>query len=129
MPELNHTIVNVEDPLASTRFMTEVFGFPEAQPFAHFLVITTDNGVCLDFDKAEPPIVAGHYAFLVSDAEFDEIFARVEARSLDWWGDPFKRRPREIYTHFGGRGIYFCEPSGHLLEILTKAPDLPFTPV
>jgi catechol 2,3-dioxygenase-like lactoylglutathione lyase family enzyme len=122
--ELNHTIVRVEDPVASTRFMSEVFGLPQAKPFAHFLVIRTANGVCLDFDASPAPIEPEHYAFLVSDAEFDEIFGRVKARGLPYWADPFKARPGEVNTNFGGRGVYFCDPSGHLLEILTQAPAL-----
>jgi catechol 2,3-dioxygenase-like lactoylglutathione lyase family enzyme len=122
--ELNHTIVQAEDPAASTRFMSEVFGLPAAKPFAHFLVIRTANGVCLDFDAATPPIKPEHYAFLVSDPEFDDIFGRVQARGLDYWADPFKQQPGRVNTNFGGRGVYFCDPSGHLLEILTKAPAL-----
>jgi catechol 2,3-dioxygenase-like lactoylglutathione lyase family enzyme len=118
--ELNHTIVHAADPPETARFMSEVFGLPQAEAFSHFLVIRTANGVSLDYTKGEPPIDPEHYAFLVSEPEFDEIFGRVKGRGLSYWADPFKQKPGETNTHFGGRGVYFCDPSGHLLEILTR---------
>src|SRR3954453_23588504 len=118
--ELNHTIVHAADREASARFMTGVFGFPEPESFGPFLVVRTANGVSLDYIASPPPVSPQHYAFLVSDAEFDAIFGRVKARGLTYWADPFKRQPGQIYTHFGGRGVYFDDPSGHFLEIITQ---------
>ena len=118
--ELNHTIVHALDPDASARFMTEVFGLPAPEPFGPFLVIRTANGVSLDYIASDPPVMAQHYAFLVSDAEFDAIFGRVKERGLTYWADPGRTRPGRINTHYGGRGVYFCDPSGHFLEIITR---------
>jgi catechol 2,3-dioxygenase-like lactoylglutathione lyase family enzyme len=118
--ELNHTIVHAKDREASARFMSEVFDLPKAEPFGPFLVIRTANGVSLDYIEAPEPITPQHYAFLVSESEWDAIFGRVKARGLTWWADPMKARPGEINTHWGGRGVYFDDPSGHFLEIITR---------
>jgi catechol 2,3-dioxygenase-like lactoylglutathione lyase family enzyme len=118
--ELNHTIVHAADRDASAMFMAEVFGFAEPEAFGHFLVVRTANGVSLDYVQDHGPISRQHYAFLVSEAEFDEIFGRVEARGLPYWADPMKTCAGEINRHDGGRGVYFCDPSGHLLEIITR---------
>src|SRR5882672_10002896 len=119
--ELNHTIVHAADKQESARFLTEILDLPPATPFGHFLVVKTDNGVSLDFiDSGGEPIARQHYAFLVSDAEFDNIFARIRERELSYWADPMAKRPNEINTHFGGRGFYFRDPSGHWLEVITK---------
>jgi catechol 2,3-dioxygenase-like lactoylglutathione lyase family enzyme len=118
--ELNHTIVYAADRDASAKFMAEVFGLAEPKPFGRFLVVQTANGVSLDYAEHSGPISRQHYAFLVSEAEFDEIFARVEARGLAYWADPMRRRPGEINHNDGGRGVYFPDPSGHGLEIITR---------
>jgi catechol 2,3-dioxygenase-like lactoylglutathione lyase family enzyme len=118
--ELNHTIVHARDREASARFMSEVFGLPEPEPFGPFLVVRAANGVSLDYMASPGPISPQHYAFLVSDDEFDTIFGEVKARGLDHWADPARRQPGEINHWNGGRGVYFCDPSGHFLEILTR---------
>jgi catechol 2,3-dioxygenase-like lactoylglutathione lyase family enzyme len=118
--QLNHTIVHARDAQASARFYSEVFGFGEAKPFGPFLDIETANGVTLAILGTDETYDAQHYAFLVSEAEFDAIFGRVKARGLDYWADPGKKEKGGINTHFGGRGVYFEDPSGHLLEIITR---------
>lgn len=118
--ELNHTIVNVRDKQASAKFFAELFGLPPAQPFIHFLSVALSNGVTLDFCDADYQPEPQHYAFLVSEAEFDAIFGRIRSRGIDYWADPGKRRKGEINHHFGGRGVYFEEPGGHFLEIITR---------
>jgi catechol 2,3-dioxygenase-like lactoylglutathione lyase family enzyme len=118
--KLNHTIVNVRDKRASAAFFTELFGLPPAQPFIHFLSVDVANEVTLDFCDADYEVEKQHYAFLVSEAEFDQIFGRLIARGIDYWADPGKRQKGEINRHFGGRGVYFEEPGGHFLEIITK---------
>jgi catechol 2,3-dioxygenase-like lactoylglutathione lyase family enzyme len=118
--ELNHTIVHALDRETSARFMSEVFGLAEPEPFGPFLVVRTANGVSLDYHAAPAPITAQHYAFLVSEAEFDAIFGRVQAKGLPYWADPFMHRPGEINHNDGGRGVYFPDPSGHFLEIITR---------
>jgi catechol 2,3-dioxygenase-like lactoylglutathione lyase family enzyme len=120
--QLNHTIVWVRDKKASAEFLTSLLGLPEAAPFAHFLVVAMDNQVSLDLYElgGDAEIRLQHYAFLVSDGEFDEIFARICERKLEYWADPARTQPGEINRHFGGRGVYFMDPNGHLLEIITR---------
>jgi catechol 2,3-dioxygenase-like lactoylglutathione lyase family enzyme len=118
--ELNHTIVHATDREAAARFMVDVFGLPEPQPFGPFLVVRTANGVSLDFMQSSGPVTPQHYAFLVSEPEFDRIFDRVKARGLSYWADPRGERPSEINHNDGGRGVYFTDLSGHFLEIITR---------
>ncbi len=118
--KLNHTIVHVRDQRAAAEFFTGLFGLPEAVPFGPFLGVEVGNEVTLDFCQADGEVAPQHYAFLVSEAEFDQIFGRIQARGLAYWADPGQRRKDEINTHDGGRGVYFEDPSGHLLEIITR---------
>jgi catechol 2,3-dioxygenase-like lactoylglutathione lyase family enzyme len=117
---LNHTIVWCTDKERSARFLTEILGRPQATPFAHFLVVALDNGVSLDFYQVDEKIRLAHYAFLVSEEEFDAVFGRIRARGLTWWADPARSKPGEINRHWGGRGVYFEDPDGHLLEVITR---------
>lgn len=117
--ELNHTIVAARDRVASARFMAEMFGLPEPEPFGPFMVVRTGNDVSLDFMQADGPITGQHYAFLVSEKEFDEIMGRIRERNLPHWGDPGHAEPG-INTHWGGRGVYFDDPDGHNLEAITR---------
>jgi catechol 2,3-dioxygenase-like lactoylglutathione lyase family enzyme len=120
--ELNHHIVHSRDPEASARFMSEILGLPAPTTFGPFVVVQTANGVSLDFIGTDDPtyLVANHYAFLVTEDEFDEIFARITERGLDHWADPGRVRKGEINRHDGGRGVYWEDPDGHLLEIITR---------
>ena len=121
MPKLNHTIVHSKDPRASADFLTGLFGLPAAKPFGPFLDVEVANEVTLAYLSAgdmEPQIQ--HYAFLVSDAEFDRIFGRIKQMKLKYWADPGRSQEGKINHHFGGRGVYFQDPSGHLMEIITK---------
>lgn len=122
---LNHTIVAARDKRASAEFLTELFDLPAATPFGPFLVVALDNGVSLDFadfseGDAGDEIRPQHYAFLVSEAEFDAIYGKIRSRALPHWADPGAKRPGEINTNDGGRGVYFRDPAGHALEILTR---------
>jgi catechol 2,3-dioxygenase-like lactoylglutathione lyase family enzyme len=119
---LNHTIVWCRDRERSANFFTEVFGRPRAVPFGPFLVVELDNGVSMDFHSVDPSfeITSQHYAFIVGDDEWDEIFARVVERGLDYWADPGKRQVGQINHHDGGKGVYFDDPDGHFLEIITR---------
>jgi catechol 2,3-dioxygenase-like lactoylglutathione lyase family enzyme len=118
--QLNHTIVMARDKDASANFLTEILGLPEATRFGPFLVVELSNGVSLDFYETQDEIVSQHYAFLITEAEFDEIFVRIRERGLDYWADPGRSRPGEINHNDGGRGVYFEDPNGHLLEIITR---------
>lgn len=121
MPELNHTIVHSRDKRAGARYLTEILGLPEPTSFGPFQVVGTGNGVSLDFLDvgADAEITPQHYAFLVTDAEFDATLDRLTARGQQYWADPGADRAGEINTNDGGRGIYFADPSGHWLEIIT----------
>jgi catechol 2,3-dioxygenase-like lactoylglutathione lyase family enzyme len=120
MVQLNHTIVHARDPEVSARFMAEILGLAPPRPFGPFLIVDTANGVSLDFIETDEPMLIEHYAFLVSETEFDEIFGRIKARGLDYWADPAATQKGEINRHDGGRGCYFRDPSGHYLEIITR---------
>ncbi|AKK28999.1 VOC family protein [Mycobacterium sp. EPa45] len=119
---LNHTIVAAHDKQMSARFLTELFGLPDPVPFGHFLVVTLDHGLSLDFADvpADEPIHPQHYAFLVSEDDFDAIYGKISDRGLPHWADPRAARPGEINHNDGGRGVYFRDPAGHYLEIITR---------
>ena len=118
--QLNHTIVISRNKETSARFLTEILGLPAPTRFDPFLVVETDNGVSLDFYETEGKVASQHYAFLITEAEFDAIFARIRERDIDYWADPGQSRRGEINHNDGGRGLYFEDPSGHLLEIITR---------
>ena len=118
--ELNHTIVWCRDNQASSAFVTGLFGLPGPGTFGPFLVVDVANGVSLDYHSTTDPIAPQHYAFLVSEDDFDSIFGRILERGLDHWADPGLNRAGEINHNDGGRGVYFKDPDGHLLEIITR---------
>lgn len=117
---LNHTIVHARDQKAAAAFYIEVFGFAGPIPFGPFVGVQTGNEVTLDFFQTEDDFDKLHLAFLVDDAEFDQIFGRVKEKGLTYWADPAKTQAGRINTHFGGRGVYFEDPDGHFLEIITR---------
>ena len=105
----------------AAEFFASLFGLGKPKPFGPFLGVEVGNEVTLDFLDADGmEIQMQHYAFLVSDAEFDQIFGRIKERGLKYWADPGQKQQGRINHHFGGRGVYFEDPSGHLLEIITK---------
>jgi catechol 2,3-dioxygenase-like lactoylglutathione lyase family enzyme len=116
--ELNHTIVKVRDKVASAEFYRDVLGLAEFTTYGPFTVISLANGATLDFhhESGTPQ----HYAFLVSEEEFDAIRDRIVARGLTFWGDPFKRLVNEVNHADGGRGLYWEDPDRHMLEIITR---------
>jgi catechol 2,3-dioxygenase-like lactoylglutathione lyase family enzyme len=118
--ELNHTVVSCRDQQRSASFLTEILGLPPATRFGHFLVVQADNGVSLDYSETSGDVTSQHYAFLVGEAEFDAAFGRIRDRGLTYWADPAKSRPGQINTRDGGRGLYFDDPDGHVMEILTR---------
>src|SRR2546430_16954460 len=118
--QLNHTIVAAHDKKASAEFLAEILGLPAPKAFGPFLGVETGNEVTLDYMDAGDDFRTQHYAFLVSEAEFDEIFGRIKAKGLDYWADPFHREQGRINTHDGGRGVYWEDPNGHNLEIITR---------
>src|SRR4051794_23010357 len=113
--QLNHTIVHARDKRRSAAFLAGMLGLPEPVPFGPFLVVEVANGVSLDYADDAGPIPSQHYAFLVTEEEFDQIFARIQDRGLEYWADPFHERPGRINTNDGGRGVYWDDPDGHRL--------------
>ena len=99
--------------------LAEVLGRKPPTTYGPFAVVELDNDVSLDFIN-DPEVKPRHYAFLVSEPEFDEIFGRIRSRGLDYWADPFENHPGEINTNDGGRGVYWKDPNGHMLEIITR---------
>lgn len=118
--QLNHTIVWCRDRRTSARFLAEILGRPAPTRFGPFLVVELDNGVSLDFLETEDEIASQHYAFLIGEAEFDAVLGRLRDRQLDYWADPGQTRRNQINRNDGGRGLYFEDPDGHLLEVITR---------
>jgi catechol 2,3-dioxygenase-like lactoylglutathione lyase family enzyme len=118
--QLNHTIVWCRDQEKAATFLAEILGRPSPTRFGPFHVVALDNGASLDFHAVDGEVSFEHYAFLIGEEDFDDIFGRIRGRGLEFWADPARTRPGEINHHNGGRGVYFQDPDGHLLEILTR---------
>ncbi len=126
--ELNHTVIPARDKLASAKFFARVFGLAfDESAIGYFAPVRVNDALTLDFadnddwtDSAEGDRIAvHHYAFKVSEAEFDAIFARIQADGIPYGSEPFSRADMQINHRGGGRGVYFDDPDGHILEILT----------
>ena len=116
---LNHHIVKAHDKHASAQFLVDILGLEPPTTYGPFVVVETANGVQLDFADDQGRPHPQHYAFIVSEPEFDEIRDRIVERGLPYWADPFHKRPNEINHDDGGRGLYWDDPNGHILEIIT----------
>ncbi len=115
---LDHTIVPAHDKVASAQFFARIFGLEYKGPYSHFAPVQVNEALTLDFDERgefEPH----HYAFRISDTEFDAIFARVQAERLPYGSGPRSRTDMQINRRRGGRGFYFDDPKGHVLEVMT----------
>ena len=119
--QLNHTIIPARNKKESAKFLSEILGLPEPFPFGPFMAVPVDS-LTLDYVEVseETEIESRHYAFLVSEDEFDQIFGRITEREIPYWADPHKETPQQINRRDGGRGCYFPDPDGHWLEILTR---------
>ena len=117
---LNHTIVAAGDRDASATFLTEILGLSPPLRLGPFAVVHVGDDTSLDYMESEGEMVSQHYAFLVSEVEFDEIFARICERHLPYWSDPGRQHRNQINGWDDGRGLYFDDPNGHLLEIITR---------
>ena len=120
--QLNHTIIPARDKKESAAFLSEILGLPAPFPFGPFMAVQVDSLTLdyVDVGEENKDIEPRHYAFLVSEDEFDQIFGRIKDRGLDYWADPFHRQANQINHNDGGRGVYFDDPDHHLLEILTR---------
>lgn len=119
--ELNHTIVPARDPQASAQFLADILGLSVDPPLAHFTPVRLANQVSLDYDRADD-FEPHHYAFMVSDPEFDAALARIQQGEITHYGDPACQEVGQIYRNKpveGRRGVYFRDPNEHLMEILT----------
>ncbi|HVB44464.1 MAG TPA: VOC family protein [Streptosporangiaceae bacterium] len=125
--ELNHTIVAASDPQTSAQFLAGILGLKVDPPLGNFTPVTLANRVTLDYDLSQDPIQSRHYAFASSDEEFDAAFARIEDAGIAFFADPACRKAGQIYHRDGdgGRGVYFRDPDGHLMEILTSPARAP----
>jgi catechol 2,3-dioxygenase-like lactoylglutathione lyase family enzyme len=115
---LNHTIVPSHDKEQSAKFFAHMFGLKYSGPVGHFAQVRVNDELALDWDDRER-FDSHHYAFVVSDTEFDDIFGRLKSESVAYGSGPGSSRDGEINHRRGGRGLYFADPDGHLLEIMT----------
>jgi catechol 2,3-dioxygenase-like lactoylglutathione lyase family enzyme len=119
--QFNHTIIYARDQEETARFFTEILGLAEPKQFGPFTVLQQDNRkVSLDVLATDAEFTPQHYAFLVADEDFTEIFNRVKERGLQYWADPFHTQSGEINHNHGGQGFYFDDPNGHNLEVFTR---------
>ncbi|MFD6229117.1 VOC family protein [Streptomyces sp. NPDC060232] len=119
--QLNHTIIHSRDNRESAEFLAHVLGLAVGTEWGPFIPVDTANGVTLDFAtiRAES-ITPQHYAFLLSEEEFDAAFEKIRAAGVPYFADPHGRLPGEINHNDGGRGVYFTDPAGHGMEIITR---------
>ena len=115
----DHTIVPSTNKAASASFYSEVLGLPPAREEAPFAVVDLGNDVALCFAGWDEQVAHQHYAFLVSESEFDDVLGRLRARGRDFWADAHAKRPGEVNHDDGGRGLYFRDPDDHWLEVIT----------
>lgn len=119
--QLNHTIVHSRDNRESAAFLAHLLGLEVGTAWGPFIPVAVANGVTLDFATTPAEsITMQHYAFLLSDEEFDAAFARIREAGIEYYADPHLKQPGEINHHDGGRGLYFLDPSGHGMEIITR---------
>ena len=121
---LNHTILPAHDKEASAKFLSAILGLSAPVVMGPFAVVRVGE-VSLDYMDVKEftggvEIASQHFAFLVSEREFDEIFARIRERRMPYWSDPSRGQRDQINTWDDGRGVYFDDPNGHLLEVITR---------
>jgi catechol 2,3-dioxygenase-like lactoylglutathione lyase family enzyme len=116
---LNHTIVAAHDKQASAEWLAGILGIETEPAWGPFIPVALADGVTLEYMDATG-FDGQHYAFQVDEDEFDAIFGRVRAAEVTYYADPFLRQPDQINHHYGGRGVYFHDPNGHLMEIITQ---------
>ncbi|MGW2229665.1 VOC family protein [Streptomyces formicae] len=118
--ELNHTIVHARDNRESAAFFADLLGLEITGEWGPFVAVALSNGVTLDFATVPAEhITPQHYAFLVSEAEFDAAYAKISERGITHWADPHQKQPNEINRNDGGKGVYFLDPSDHAMELIT----------
>lgn len=116
----DHTIIPSTDPENSARFLTELLRLPEPTTWGPFTTVTLDDGCTLQYANPGIAFPGQHFAFLVDDAGFDAAYQQIIAAGHTFWADPRKELAGQVNTNHGGRGLYFDDPDGHHLEILTR---------
>jgi catechol 2,3-dioxygenase-like lactoylglutathione lyase family enzyme len=116
---LDHTIVPSKDKVASARFFSEILGLAVTPGSGYFAQVRVNESLTFDFADESDPFQSLHYAFHVSDSEFDAIFDRVKTKGIPYGSEPDRHTNGRINTRRGGRGFYFEDPSGHLIEVMT----------
>lgn len=115
----NHMIVFSRDKQQSAAFLAHMLDLAEPTAWGPFVTAELEPGVLVQFADADFDIQAQHYAFLVTESQFDGVYQRIIELGLDHWADPQMRQPGTFNTNHGGRGVYFKDPAGHNLEVLT----------
>ncbi len=115
---LNHTIVPSHDKESSASFFARIMGLPGPGTAGHFVQVRVNADLALDYDNRER-FESHHYAFVVGDREFDEIFGRLKRDNVSYGAQPNSPTDGQINTRRAGRGLYFADPDGHLMEIMT----------
>jgi len=118
--QFNHVLIFARDKHESAHFLTSLLDLPDPTPTGFFLAVELENAVTLHYGEPGVDFLSQHYAFLVSDDVFDAAFARMRERGMDFWADPRMQLASQINTNHGGRGVYFLDPSGHGLELITR---------
>jgi catechol 2,3-dioxygenase-like lactoylglutathione lyase family enzyme len=121
---LDHLIVRSRDKRASAALLTEMLGLLAPNvigPGGRFHAVRLADGASLDFADAGDPFEPQHYAFAVTDPDFDALLARIRERRIPFWADPQQTQPEQVADRGGGtRAVYFADPSGHWIEVLTR---------
>ena len=117
---IDHLALAAHDARESAQFLADILGLPDPYEAGPFLAVDVDETFTIDY--AAPPIdfPGQHVAFLVGEDDFDRIFGRIRERGLPYWADPARTHPGEINHNDGGRGVYFEDPDGQFLELLTR---------
>jgi catechol 2,3-dioxygenase-like lactoylglutathione lyase family enzyme len=118
--ELNHTIIWCRDKEKSSQFLARMLSRPAPVDFHHFKVVPLDNDVSIDFMEKDGAVSPQHYAFLLDEPRFDAAYAIIRDEGINHWADPARSRPNQINRNDGGRGVYFEDPDGHFMEIITR---------
>jgi catechol 2,3-dioxygenase-like lactoylglutathione lyase family enzyme len=122
--QLNHIIVPAKEKWTSARFLAAILNLEVGSQWGPFVPLRTSNGVTIDFVDAmdfEPH----HCAFLVTEEEFEAALARMRERAVTFYADFMRKKVGELNHLYGGRGVYFDDPAGHLFELITQ----PYGPV
>jgi catechol 2,3-dioxygenase-like lactoylglutathione lyase family enzyme len=115
---LDHTIVPAHDKEASARFLARILGLVYEGTHSHFAPLKVNDTLTLDFDD-DRGFESHHYAFKVDESVFDGIFERVQAEGIAYGSGPRSLDDMRINHRRGGRGFYFRDPNGHVMEVLT----------